>query len=109
MECFRLELGIPFELGTTPYKPFDSYVTDCWYKSLYRFTAKHPINIHKNYPNATLLREDDQFLMQAFVDNRFQGQEPSWLNTMGMAIKAIRLADIVTADGSAISHQAYLL
>ena len=108
-ECFRLELGIPFELGSTPYKPFDSYATDCWYKSLWKFAAEHPIKIHEDYSNVTLLREGDQFLMQAFVDNGFRDQELSCLNTMQMAIKAIGLADIVTADGSAISHRADLL
>ena len=57
----------------------------------------------------SLLREGDQFLVQAFVDNGFRGQELNWLNTMRMAIKAISHADIVTADGTAITHQAYLL
>ena len=47
--------------------------------------------------------------MQAFVDNGFSGQQLSWLNIMRMAIKAISLADIVIADGSTITHQAFLL
>ena len=34
-ECLRLELGIPLHLGSIPYKPFESYVTDCWYKTLW--------------------------------------------------------------------------
>ena len=33
--------------------------------------------IHEDYPNVTLLRENDQFLMQAFVSNGFRGQELS--------------------------------
>ena len=74
-ECFRFELDILCELGTTPYKPFDSYVTDCWYKSLLKFGSQHPFTIHEDFPNVTLLREGDQFLMQAFVSNGFRGQE----------------------------------
>ena len=46
--------------------------------------------------------------MQAFVSNGFRGQELSWLNTMRMFIKAISLAGIVTANGSVVTHQAYL-
>ena len=107
---FRLELGFPFELGTTLYKHFDSYVSDCWYKSLWKFCSRHPITICEDFPNATLLRKHDQLLMQAFVSAGFCGQELSWLNTIPMAIKAISsLADIVTADESAITHQIYLL
>ena len=47
--------------------------------------------------------------MQTIVDHRFCGQDLSWFNTMRMAIKALSLADIVTADDKAITHQAYLL
>ena len=47
--------------------------------------------------------------MQAFADNGFRGQEFEWLNIMRMAIKAISLADIVTADGTVITYQSYLL
>ena len=108
-ECLRLELGIPLQLGSTPYKPFAPYVTDCWYKTLWKFASEHPIQIHEDYPNVSILRKGDQFLMQAFVDHGFRGQELEWLNIMRMAIKAISLADIVTADGTAITHQAYLL
>ena len=46
VECLRLELGILFELSSTPYKPLASYVTDCWYKPLWKFVAQHPIKIH---------------------------------------------------------------
>ena len=71
--------------------------------------SEHPIQIHEDYPNVSIMREGDQFLMQAFSDNGFRGQELEWLNIMRMAIKAISLAEIVTADGTAITHQAYLL
>ena len=47
--------------------------------------------------------------MQAFVTGGFRGRELCWLNTMRMALEAISLADIVTADGRAITQQAYLL
>ena len=47
--------------------------------------------------------------MNALLVDPRSGQELSWLNTMRMAIKAVSLADIVTADGSATTHQAYLL
>ena len=83
-ECLRLELGILLTLGTTPYQPFESYVTNCWYKSIWKFGSQHPHEVTEDYPNVTLLREGDQFLMQAFVDNGFWGQELSWLNIMRM-------------------------
>ena len=71
-ERFRLELGIPSQLGLTPYKPFASYVTDCWYKTtIWKLAAEYPIQIHEDYPNVSIMREGDQFLMHAFVDNGF--------------------------------------
>ena len=73
-ECLRLELGIPLAIGQTPYEPFEVYVTPCWYKTVWKFGAEHPLAIHEDYPDVQLLREGDQFLMQAFVTGGFRGQ-----------------------------------
>ena len=31
-EALRLEIGLPFDLGTTDYSIYSAYTTDCWYK-----------------------------------------------------------------------------
>ena len=56
-ECLRLELGILLTLGTTPYQPFESYVTDCWYKSIWKFGSQHPLEVTEDFSNVTLLRK----------------------------------------------------
>ena len=62
-ECLMLQLGISFELGVTPYQPFASYVTDYWYKSLWKFGSQHPLTIREAFLNVMLLCGGDQFLM----------------------------------------------
>ena len=40
-EAFRVEIEIPFSLTKTKYdrKTFMYYVTDCWYKKLWKFMS----------------------------------------------------------------------
>ena len=49
-ESLRLELGIPLHLGVTPYHPFASYVTPCWYKHVWKFFSVHPVSLFEDFP-----------------------------------------------------------
>ena len=66
-ETFRVEIGIPFSLTSTPYdeKTFASYYSPCWYKSLWRFMSKaiHRLNVCEEYPDLQPLCVNDVFLM----------------------------------------------
>ena len=33
-EAFRLEIGVPFTMGTVDFKIGSEYTTDCWYKHM---------------------------------------------------------------------------
>ena len=66
-ETFRVEIGIPFSLTSTPYdeKTFASYCPPCWYKSLWRFMSKaiYKLGLREEYPDLQPLRVNDVFLM----------------------------------------------
>jgi len=49
-EAFRLELGLPFTLGTVKYDLVAPYLSDCWYKHLFKFVSKQPLEIIEDYP-----------------------------------------------------------
>ena len=108
-ECFRLELGVPFQLGVTPYHPYSSYVSHCWYFHLWKFYSEYPIQAKENYPDLKLLRSGDQFLMEVFIAAGYRGKDLLLLNVMRMSIKAITVADIATADGLRLAHLSFLL
>ena len=63
-EAFRVELGVPFTLGTTSSFRYIYYVPDCWYKMLWKFIEAHPVEIVEDYPFLPTLRECDKFLMK---------------------------------------------
>ena len=110
-EAFRVEIGIPFSLTSTPYdeRTFAYYCPPCWYKSLWRFVsmAIYKLDLCEDYPDLHPLRVNDVFLMQSFVDSGFRGADLKSLNFTRKYLEAIILADIATVDGRRITQQAF--
>ena len=104
-------MGIPFSLTSTKYdeKTYASYMPSGWYKNLWRFmsTPIFDLKITKDYKDLPVLQERDVYLMKAFVDGGFRNTDLKSLNFVRKYIQAVTLADIVIADGSRISYQAY--
>ena len=89
-EAFQLELGLPFSLGSTDYKICSAFTTDCWYKHLWQFVERNPIDIVEDFPDVPLIRDGDSYLMQAFIDAGFRGSQLKRLNIMRMVLQAVR-------------------
>ena len=64
-EAFRVEIGIPFSLTSTPYdaNTFAYYCPPCWYKSLWKFASNvlYKLDISEDYPDLVLLQVNDVF------------------------------------------------
>ena len=58
-EAFRMELGVPFILGSTSSFPYGYYIPDCWYITLWNFIEAHPVEIVEDYPSLPTLHEGD--------------------------------------------------
>ena len=110
-ECFRVELGIPCSLTSTPYneKTFASSMPQGWYKSLWKFMSNphYNLDITEDYDDLPLLRNKYVYIMQAFVNKGFKNADLKALNFVRKFIQAASLADIATTDGHRISHQSY--
>ena len=94
-EAFRLELGLPFTLGTVKYDNVAPYLSDCWYKCLFKFVSKQPLEVIEDYPEVPTLRVGDSYIMQAFIDAEFRNKDLHLLNIMQMAFKVVTVADIL--------------
>ena len=66
-EAFQLKLGLPFALGTVKYDLNASYLSDCWYKHLFKFVSKQPLKTIEDYPEVLTLQVADSYIMQAFI------------------------------------------
>lgn len=110
-EFFRVELGVPFSLTSTPYneKTFASYMPQGWYKSLWKFMSNplYNLDITEDYDDLPLLRNKDVYIMQAFVNKGFKNADLKALNFVRKFIQAVSLTDIATTDGHRISHRSY--
>ena len=110
-EQARLEIGIPFTVGSVAYNYIKDYMTHCWYGHMFKFISDQPIEIVEDYPEIPLLRKHDKFLMQLFLDakDNIPKSDLLLLNTIRMYLKVISIADIATPDRRRITHNAFLL
>ena len=110
-EFFRVEIGIPFSLISTKYnkKIYASYMPSGWYKNLWRFMLNplFKLDITEHYDDIPLLRQRDEYLMQAFVEGGFRNADLKALNFVRKFLQAVTLAGISTADGKHICFKAY--
>ena len=106
-EALKLELGMPLPLTDLDYPLMESWATDCWLKTVWKYCREHHIQIDDPTPDLKLKRDNDKFLMQAFVDSRkFSKTELRQLNVCRCFLKAVSLSDICTADGRDITEEA---
>ena len=106
-EALKLEMGMPDSLTDLDYKLFESWATDCWLKTVWKYCWERDIQIEDPTPDLKLRRENDKFLMQAFVQSKkFSKGDLRKLNVCRCYLQAVSLADICSADGKDITPEA---
>ena len=109
-EAFRVGIRIPFSLTNTKYnrKMFAYYVSDYWYKNLWKFMSLPEFNscleIFKDFEDPPLLRQHNVYLMLVFEINVYKREDLKLLNFVQKYLLEFTLADIATIDGKKISH-----
>ncbi|MGL5936611.1 MAG: hypothetical protein ACRCZI_13435, partial [Cetobacterium sp.] len=98
-EALRLELGLPGALTDWNYALLGECATECWLKTLWKYCRDNEIGILDEEAKLELKRAGDRFLMEAFVNARFDAKQLKLLNEVRNWLKAVTLADVVTADG----------
>jgi hypothetical protein len=107
-EGLRLELGIPMTPGTIKWKIVKAYTTPAWYGGILDFISDHPIEIIEDYPQLPLLCQDDQYLMQGFIDAGYRKLDLKILNFMRMSLQAVTVADIIKISTLDYNGERYL-
>ena len=65
------------------------------------------LEITEDYEDLPVLREKDEYLIEAFIDGGFRKADLKSLNFVRKYIQAVPLANIAIADRSRISYQVY--
>ena len=116
-EGFRLELGTNKEMSKIKWDIVNGYITDSWYKGIIDFVHKSnkcylPKNkgrgVKINRINRLEIREDiapinkqrqnDSFIMEAFIEAKISTNNLFILNIIRMFLKAVTVSDIATSD-----------
>ena len=108
LEELRLELGLPGYLTDAPYHFMADSATDCWLKTLWESCTILGLELEDPFAQLQLSREDDQFLMAAFIScGLFKAADLKILNECRTFLHVVTLADISTACGNRILQSAY--
>jgi hypothetical protein len=111
-EDISLQLGLGTDIGgffDIDYGRFGQLIEKTWMKHLWQTMDLNPdIQFITPLKDPPLLRDNDQYLMQLF-GIKHKGKELETLNHMRTSQEMVSLADIVTANGRAITQEAFNL
>ena len=79
---------------------------NCWVKRLWKYCWEYNINLVDDMPVFQKAREGDQFIMEAFLQAGYAGEQLRLLNYCRCWCKAITLADLATANGAYLHPRA---
>ena len=80
LEYMITELGLSFQPLQLSYKNFSAWATASWLKLVWEKCDIFDIRVDFNNVPLEFPRECDQWMMAAFIDSDFTGDELSWLN-----------------------------
>ena len=100
----KIELGLPGNLYTTPYKTTHFLVTPSWIKDLWHFTSIHHIHLEDHSPPLQHINNNDKFLMKLFLSHNIPKRDLQRLNKCRKYLKVLTIGDILTGDGTKVQQ-----
>ena len=98
-----MEIGLPGNLFTLPYKTLHFLATPSWIKDLWKFVYEHNIILQDNTPSLSLTSNADKFLMDIFQCHTFRKRELIQLNKCRKYLRVLSVSDILIGDGTQVS------
>ena len=107
-EYLQLELGHSANPLALDFQVWGPCAASTWLSALWRFCSCYSIALPSPVPSLSLLRTGDRYLMEAFWQRGIRSPAAlARLNSCRVFLRAITLADIVTADGKYILLHAW--
>ena len=105
LEYMILELGISSQPFRQKYSRFQSWVTECWMKSLWEKCDKFEIEVNFREDIVSLPREGDKWLMLVLKEAGFTGEELARLNRVRIHQQALFLSCVLGASGKSLDEK----
>jgi hypothetical protein len=99
MELLTLELGLSSQPFTISYQRYHNWVTDCFLKEWWSRLDRFGFKVHVQQDLTRLPRTGDRWLMTAFEEAGYTGQELVMLNLIRNHQQVVFESDIFGADG----------
>ena len=104
LELSVLEIGIGRDIFSLDYGKFNMLLSDCWIKSIWKFTYDNNINIVDRITKYPLpSREGDVFIMEVFQHQGYSKEKLQILNRCRIYLQVLTLSDIMTGKGNSFT------
>lgn len=107
IEQTKIEVGLGGSLFSHDSRPLQALLTPSWIKSTWDFLSEHELLVEETTPSLQLQRQNDVFLVEAFLVAGYNGPHLRRLNWCRLFLHAITLSDICNADGSQLTILAW--
>ena len=97
-QSIKIELGMPGNLFSTPYRQMYFLTTNSWIKNPWQFVNLHSITLQDSSPALDLTTDKDQFLMDLFIKASLPKRDLINLN------KCRKYLKVLTGNGKSIMH-----
>jgi len=104
-ELMILEVGLSFQPLQLPYKSYSTLLTHCWFKTLWEKCDAYKIKVETHNVPLKFFRERDDWLMQAFIEAGYSGNDLIQLGKVRVYQQAIFISDVFGADGRLIDER----
>jgi hypothetical protein len=102
LENLTLELGSSLPFWELDYDTWHHWTTDSWITNTWRDLSSTPLTLKGPLTLPTAQRENDTFLMEAFLQMDLSIDDLISLNDVRMFKHVLRLSDMCSADGTKI-------
>ena len=105
MQLFALELGMGAQPFQVDFSRYGTLVTDSWLKSLWEKTHRFGISVSVALGDILPPRENDKWIMTAFVDNGHSIAELERLNRVRMHQQVLFVSDVFDSSGRVLEKR----
>ncbi len=102
LEALQLEVGCCGNPLNKEYGKQGCLATECWVKAVWERVWTYKLAVHLDYVTLAAPQENDQDLVDVFIDQHQKGGTLQGLNRCRIAHQSIHLSCILTADGKHI-------
>ncbi|CAJ1960593.1 unnamed protein product [Cylindrotheca closterium] len=107
LQAHQLKTGTSYGLFQQVYSNTSILASDMWAKRTWSELDSLSIHLEFDSPSLQPMRQGDQLLVDLFIDSLVDQHTLKWLNWCRIFLHAVTLSDIVNAEGTAITLDAW--